>query len=377
MDSLAQWLADAAARRDAAGLTRRVVATDGTRGMLDLVGNDYLGLRHDERVRDAAIAAIEEFGTGAGAPRLVDGTCRVHEELEAALAAHLGTESALVLSTGYNANLAALTALADDDTVIVSDAHNHTSIRDAAALSAARVHVVPHGDTAAVADALRRRPESKALIAVESVFSVLGDRADLPELLRLAETHDAWLVVDEGHALGVIGDRGEGVLGSLDLADSDRVVVTASLSKALASQGGAVLGSRLLREHLVNAAHSFLDDAGLAPASAGSALCALEVLQGEPFRVKRVHLAAAHLADACGVPTPEAAIVSVPMPGSTNARTTVDVLAAHGLKAGSVRPSVSPDGLARLRLTAHADLSDIDLTFCADTLRTTIRRSEP
>ncbi len=374
MNSLSQWLADAARARDDAGMNRRLVVADDTRSQIDMVGNDYLGLRHDDRVLEVAVAAIEEFGAGTGSPRLLGGSVRVHDELERALADHVGTEAALVFSTGYSANLAALTALADRDTLIVSDAHNHTSIRDAASLADGAVQVVPHGDLDAVADALARRTQPRALIVVESIFSVIGDTADLPALHRLAERHDAWLMVDEGHALGVMGDRGEGVLGSLGLADSGRVVITAGLSKALASQGGAVLGSRMLRHHLVNSAHSFIDDTGLAPASAGSALGALEVLQDEPTLVKQVHVVAARIAAACGAPTPPGPIVSVPVSDLHRALTSVDVCAAHGIRIGCVRPPLSPDDVPRLRLTAHANLTDTDLAFSAQTLRTAVRR---
>ncbi len=374
VNSLSQWLADTARARDDAGVTRRLTVADDTRGQIDMVGNDYLGLRHDDRVLGVAVAAIEEFGAGTGAPRLLGGSARVHDELEQALAEHVGTEAALVFSTGYSANLAALTALADRDTLIVSDAHNHTSIRDAASLADGAVQVVPHGDLDAVSDALARRSRPRALIVVESIFSVLGDLADLPALHELAERHDAWLMVDEGHALGVMGDRGEGVLGALGLADSDRVIITASLSKALASQGGAVLGSRMLRSHLINSAHSFIDDTGLAPASAGSALGALEVLQEEPSLVKQVHVAAARIAAACHAPAPQGPIVSVPTTDLHKALTIVDVCAAHGIRIGCVRPPLSPDGMPRLRLTAHANLTDTDLAFSAQTLRSAVAR---
>lgn len=370
MNSYAEWLTARAHERDAAGLTRRLVVSDPTREAIDLAGNDYLGLGHDERVLNAAVAAIEEFGAGSGAPRLVGGTWRVHEELEEALAAHLGTEAALVLSTGYHANLAAVTALADDDTLIVSDAHNHASIVDACRLAHGTVQVVPHGDLEAVADTLRHRTQTRALVVVESVFAMLGDQAPLADLHRLVEEHDALLMVDEAHAIGVIGDRGEGLAGSLGLADSDRVVLTTSLSKSLAAQGGAVLGRRVLREHLVNSARSFIDDTGLAPASAGAAREALTVLADQPGLVKQVHVAAARLAAACRAPQPDGAIVSVPMPGPREALTATDRCAAHGIRVGCFRPPATPDGRSRLRLTAHAHLTDTDLDFCADALRT-------
>lgn len=373
MNSFNQWLEQAAADREAAGLTRRLRVSK-PRELVDLAGNDYLGLRHDQRVLGSAVAAAEAFGGGAGASRLVTGTWPVHEELEDAIVAHTGAATALVFSTGYHANLGVLTALADRDTLIVSDAHNHASIVDAARLSRGTVTVVPHGDTAAVADALAHREQTRAVVVVESIFSVLGDRAALPDLLALAEQHDALLMVDEAHAIGVIGDRGEGMLGSLGLADHDRVVATTSLSKSLASQGGAFFGPHLVREHLINTARPFIYDTGLAPASAGAALGALEALRAEPGLAKRVHLAADRIAAACGAARPDGAVLSVPMAGPREALAAVDVCAAHGIRVGCFRPPSTPDGTSRLRLTAHANLTDTDLDVATEVLRSVVFR---
>ncbi|TWP37904.1 8-amino-7-oxononanoate synthase [Leekyejoonella antrihumi] len=374
MNSFTQWLTQAASDRDTAGLTRRLVVHK-SRNLIDLAGNDYLGLRRDERVLSASIAAAEEFGAGAGASRLVTGTWRVHEELERAIASLTGAATALAFSTGYHANLGVLTALADRDTLIISDAHNHASIVDAARLARGTVQVVPHKDVQAVAHALAGRTQPRALVVVESIFSVLGDQAPLLELLDLVERHDALLMVDEAHAIGVIGDRGEGMLGSLGMADHERVVATTSLSKSLAAQGGAFFGSHIVREHLVNTARPFIYDTGLAPASAGAAIGALEVLAQEPDLVKRVQIAADRLATACEVAHPDGAVLSVPMASPHAALAAVDVCAAHGIRIGCFRPPSTPDGISRLRLTAHANLSETDLDFCAAALREVVRRS--
>ena len=374
MNSYTQWLTQAASDRDAAGLTRRIVVHE-SRSLVDLAGNDYLGLRRDQRVLESAIAAAEQFGAGAGASRLVTGTWRVHEELEEALAEHTGAATALVFSTGYHANLGVLTALADSDTLIISDAHNHASIVDAARLARGTVQVVPHRDVQAVADALANRTQPRALVVVESIFSVLGDRAPLPELLSLVEQHDAMLMVDEAHAIGVIGDRGEGALGALGIADHDRVVGTTSLSKSLASQGGAFFGPHLVREHLINTARPFIYDTGLAPAAAGAAIGALEVLAQEPDLVKRVQIASDRLAAACQVERPDGAVLSVPMPGPHEALAAVDICLAHGIRIGCFRPPSTPDGTSRLRLTAHANLTETDLDFCANALHDVVRRA--
>lgn len=368
MSAFAEHLADLAGAREQAGL-RRQTRSHVDRGLIDLAGNDYLSLRRDPRVIAGAVAATEDWGTGAGASRLVTGTAPVHEELEDALAEHFGTQSALVFSSGYLVNVGVLTALGDADTLIVSDAHNHASLVDGSRLARAAVTITPHGDLAAVEQALAGRTQTRALIVVESVFSVLGDAAPLAELHALAERYDAWLVVDEAHGLGVVGERGQGLAATLGLTASDRAVVVTSLSKSLASQGGAFAGTALVREHLVNAARSFIFDTGLAPAAAGAALAALDVLAEEPQRCARTRLVAAALAEACGVDTPAGAVLSVPMPGPREALSAVDRCHAHRVRIGCFRPPSTPDGISRLRLTAHAGVNDADLAHATDVLR--------
>ena len=263
-----------------AGLPRSL-RVRGADGLLDLAGNDYLGLARDPRVVAAAAEAARTWGAGAGASRLVTGTLELHDRLERRLAAALGHQAALVLSTGYHANLAAVTALADADTLIVSDAHVHASLVDACRLARGEVRVVPHGDVGAVEAALAARTQPRALVVCESVYSVLGDAAPLTELAAVCAEHDATLLVDEAHGLGVAGAGGLGLVADAALA-GPRVVVTLTLSKSLGSQGGAVLASRPVVDHLVNTARPFIFDTGLAPAAAGAAPAALEVLLAEP-----------------------------------------------------------------------------------------------
>ena len=268
MTSPLDWIRDAAATREAAGLTRRLTTTKSGDG-LDLAGNDYLGLRTHPAVIAGAVAAAETYGGGAGASRLVTGTLDVHDELEAALAALTGAPSALVLSTGYAANLSVLTTLADAGTLVVSDEHAHASLIDGCRLSRAAVSVSRHNDVEHVAELLARRESPRAVVVVESIYSVLGDAAPIEDLVALTAEAGAILVVDEAHALGVVGPRGGGLVAAAGQAEAEHVVVTATLSKSLAAQGGAVLASPEVREHLVNTARPFIYDTGLAPASAG------------------------------------------------------------------------------------------------------------
>lgn len=360
MNSPLDWIRAAAASREAAGLTRRLTTTKSGDG-LDLAGNDYLGLRTHPAVIAGAVAAAETYGGGAGASRLVSGTLDIHEELEAALAALTGAPSALVLSTGYAANLATLTTLADAGTLIVSDEHTHASLIDGCRLSRAAVAVSRHNDLDHVADLLSRRDAPRAVVVAESIYSVLGDAAPVEDLIALTAEVGALLVIDEAHALGVVGPGGGGLVAAAGQSGAEHVVVTATLSKSFGAQGGAVLASSDIREHLVNTARPFIYDTGLAPAAAGAALAAIGVLAEHPELLDRVHATAARLAEACGVPAPAGAVMSVRMPGPHEAVDAVERARAHGIRIGCFRPPSTPDGSSRLRLTAHADLGEADL----------------
>src|SRR3984885_8344064 len=350
--SFPAWLAEQAADRADRGLTRRLAHSDEQR-LLDLAGNDYLGLARDPRVVAGAVAAARSYGAGAGASRLVSGTLSIHTELEREMAAFTGFPTALAFSTGYHANLSVVQALADADTLIVSDAHIHASMIDACRLTRATVTVTPHNDVAAVARALADRRQRRALVLAETIYSVLGDAAPLVELAELAAAHDAVLIADEAHAFGVGGPGGRGLLAANGLAGRPDVVATGTLSKAFGAQGGLVLGSPAVREHLVNRARPFIYDTGLAPAAAGAALAALEVVKAAPELTGRVRRNAALLADAVGVAAPAGAVLSVPMPGPREALAAVAAAAERGLRIGCFRPPSTPDGVSRLRLPPH------------------------
>ncbi len=376
MTALEAWLSARAADREAAGTSRRLLPRSPDADLVDLAGNDYLGLRRAAPVTSAAAAAAERWGSGAGASRLVTGTLPLHQQLEGELAETLGHEAALVTSTGYAANLGAVPALADTGTLIVSDAHVHASLVDACRLARGRLLVVPHGDVGAVDAALRARSEPRALVLTESVFSVLGDAAPLAALAASCGRHDATLLVDEAHGLGVAGQAGLGLVADL-LAGTDRprcdLVLTLTLSKALGSQGGAVLGSRAVVDHLVNTARAFIFDTGLAPAAAAGAAAALGVLRAEPGLAGSVRRRADQLAAICGVPVTAGAIVPVPMPSAAAAVQAQAAAADAGVLVGCFRPPSVPDGVSRLRLTARADLTDRDL----DRARTALSRVLP
>jgi 8-amino-7-oxononanoate synthase len=359
MSTWTDWWAQEHAAREAADLVRTLRPRPADDPTLDLAGNDYLGLSRHPDVRGAAAEAALRWGAGAGASRLVTGTLTLHDDLERALADHLRQPAALVLSSGYHANLAVVGALADRGTRVVSDAHVHASLVDGVRLSRTRLTVTPHNDVGAVTAALQHAAAAgeRALVLVESVYSVLGDAAPLVELADLCGRLDALLVVDEAHGLGV---HGAGLVATLGLAGLDHVVVTATLSKALGSQGGAVLGPVALREHLVNRARPFVFDTGLAPAAAAGALAAIHAMRRDPDLAVTVHRRVAALARALDVDTPAGAVLSVPMPSPASAVAAQAAALAAGVRVGCFRPPSVPDGISRLRVTAGAGVPNAD-----------------
>jgi 8-amino-7-oxononanoate synthase len=325
-DGFEAWLRRHRDARADAGLSRALHPRSASGDLIDLAGNDYLGLGSDPRVIEAAAEAARTWGAGAGASRLVTGSLDLHAELESALSSFTGRPRGLVLSTGYQANLATVASLCDPDTLVVSDAHVHASLVDACRLARhGGLRIVGHNDVEEVALALREwfgsphdspatRGNKRALVLVESVYSVDGDAAPLADLAAVVAGYDALLVVDEAHALGVSGPGGRGLVQEAGLAERTDIVVTATLSKALGSQGGVVLAAPAVIEHLVNTARPFIYDTGLAPSAAAGALAALQVIEAEPHLPARARRLATRLAVALGVEQPAGCVLSVPKP---------------------------------------------------------------
>jgi 8-amino-7-oxononanoate synthase len=360
------WVDRRAELRARAGLTRHLRPRPADDLVLDLAGNDYLGLVRHPRVVQAAADAVLRWGCGATGSRLVTGTTQLHTELEEELAAFCGAEAALVFSSGYAANLAALTTLTGPGTLIVFDAYNHASLVDGSRLSRAKFTQVPHCEPGAVRTALAEHGGGRALVVTDSVFSVDGDAAPLTELAEACRTHGAALLVDDAHGLGVVGDGGTGTVADAGLAGAPDVVATVTLSKSLGSQGGAVLGPRRVIRHLAETARTFIFDTGLAPASAGAALAALQLLREEPERAARAREVARRLSaglTAAGLQAsvPDAAVVSVRAPSPEAAVAWAAACREAGVAVGCFRPPSVPDRFSRLRLTARGDLTDAQI----------------
>ncbi|MFJ1609580.1 8-amino-7-oxononanoate synthase [Streptomyces sp. NPDC088253] len=375
------WIDEQAYQRRQAGLVRTLRPRAADSPLLDLASNDYLGLARHPEITTAAAEAARRWGAGATGSRLVSGTTELHGELERELADFCGFESALVFSSGYAANLAAVTALAPHGSLVVSDAGNHASLIDGCRLARGATQVVAHADPDAVRKALGTH-EGPAVAVSDTVFSVDGDAAPLAELATACREHGAALLVDDAHGLGVLGDGGRGAPQAAGLAGAPDVVVTATLSKSFGSQGGAVLGPAPVIDHLVNAARTFIFDTGLAPAAAGAALAALRLLRREPERAARAREVATALhtrltAEGLEAVRPDAAVVSVRAPSPEQAvRWAADCREA-GLAVGCFRPPSVPDGISRLRLTARADLTDAQIEHAVGVISSVRRQSPP
>ncbi|WP_128377072.1 8-amino-7-oxononanoate synthase [Streptomyces cavernae] len=357
-----EWIDEQARLRREAGLVRTLRPRPADSPLLDLASNDYLGLHRHPEVTAAAGHAARRWGAGATGSRLVTGSTELHAELERELAEFCGFEAALVFSSGYAANLAAVTTLAPHGSRIVSDSGNHASLIDGCRLARGTTHVVAHADPDAVRKALDTGP-GPAVVVSDTVFSVDGDRAPLAELAGVCRESGAGLLVDDAHGLGVLGEGGRGAPYAAGLAGAPDVVTTVTLSKSLGSQGGAVLGPARVIDHLVNAARTFIFDTGLAPAAVGAALAALRLLRREPERAARAREVAGALyarltAEGFEAVRPDAAVVSVRAPSPDEAVGWAAACREAGLAVGCFRPPSVPDGISRLRLTARADLTD-------------------
>jgi 8-amino-7-oxononanoate synthase len=369
------WLNDAADTAQTAGLRRILQPRPVLDPVIDLASNDYLGLARDARVVQGAVHAARTWGTGSTGSRLITGSTELHAQLEEELAAFCGAPAALVFSSGYTANLGAVTALSGPDSLVVSDAANHASLVDACRLSRARVVVTPHADVSAVDAVLAARSEPHALVVTDSVGSVDGALAPLAELHAVCRQRGAVLLADEAHGFGVRGPGGRGLLAEHGVAGEPDVVATVTLSKSLGSQGGAVLGSRAVVEHLVNTARSFIFDTSLAPPAAGGALAALGVLRAEPALPGRLLDAAAAIATAAGLPQPTSGVISLILGTPQRAVDAVAECLRRGVRVGCLRPPSVPAGTSRLRLTAHAALTDADLQRVAQVVPDVLTRT--
>jgi glycine C-acetyltransferase/8-amino-7-oxononanoate synthase len=366
-------------RIEAAGLLRRVRALESAsepevilngHRVLCLASNNYLGLAAHPEVVDAAAEAARRYGAGAGSARLITGGLVLHDELEARLAAFKGTEDAVLFSSGYLANLGTVSALLGPGDAVFSDELNHASIIDGCRLSRADVLVFRHADAGHLEERLadwRRQAGAgrRALVVTDSVFSMDGDVAPLPDIAAASDRHGAILMVDEAHATGVVGPGGRGAVADFGLDGRDGVIM-GTLSKALGSAGGFIAGSADLCAYLRNRARSFIFDTALPPPTAAAALAALGIVEREPERPVRARRLATRLATglrAAGfdVPDPAAAVLPVVIGEPDAAMALSARLLDAGVLVTAIRPPSVPPGTSRLRTTVMATHTDAEI----------------
>jgi 8-amino-7-oxononanoate synthase len=368
-----QELERQAEARAKAGLARRLRPRSADDRVVDLAGNDYLGLSAHPAVVAASVDALHRYGLGATGSRLVRGSTGVHAALEDELAGWLGADRALVYSSGYLANLGAIRALAGPGTLLVSDRYNHASLIDGCRISGAETVVAPHADAAAVAELLDAHPGRPAVVVTESVFSVDGDLAPLALLYEVTSARGALLLVDDAHAVGVLGGRGAGGVAAAGLGGCPGVVVTATLSKSLGAAGGVVAGPAALHRHLVDTSRTFIYDTAPPPAVVAGARAAVRLARDADDRraVLRARAAlAVHRLTAAGHPVrpPAAAVLSVPAPGPEAAVAWAADCRDRAVAVGCFRPPSTPDGSSRLRLTLNAGVPDADFARALDVI---------
>jgi 8-amino-7-oxononanoate synthase len=363
-------LTQAGLRRALRSIRRRAgahVLVDG-RHAIDFSSNDYLGLATDPRLAAAAVTALAEDGTGAGAARLISGNHPRHQALEQELARFKRTDAALLFGSGYLANIGAIPALVGRGDAIYADALNHASLIDACTLSRADVRVLQHGDVDALEAALARDQNHmrRRLIVVDGVFSMDGDMAPLDRIVSLARAYGAWTYVDDAHGTGVLGSGGRGsaehwgVEGEID-------IIMGTLGKAFGVAGAFVTGSRTLVEYLINRARAFVFTTATPPALAAAAIAALRIARSEPERRERVRAVARRLRTglaALGRPPagdPTGHIIPVTVGAADETVRIGAALRERGYLVGAVRPPTVPIGTSRLRITACASHTDSDV----------------
>jgi 8-amino-7-oxononanoate synthase len=347
-----------------AGSASNVSEADG-KPYLSFCSNDYLGLANQPRLIAALQQGAQQWGVGAGAAHLVSGHFEPHHLLEQELAAFVNKPTALLFSTGYMANLGTVQALVGKGDTVFADRLNHASLNDAMLLSRAAVRRYRHNDMAQLAQLLEKTQSGRKLIITDAVFSMDGDLAPLPELLALCERHDAWLLVDDAHGFGVLGERGRGSLAHCDIV-SPRIVYMATLGKAAGVFGAFVAAEQAVIDTLVNHARSYVYTTATPPALAGAVLESLECIgQGDALRGHLRNLIAQlrnGLADLPWKLMPSDTAIQPLLIGDNQAALALsEGLRERGIWVAAIRPPTVPQGTARLRITLSAAHSARDV----------------
>ncbi|GAB4302598.1 MAG: 8-amino-7-oxononanoate synthase [Thiohalomonadaceae bacterium] len=366
MNELEQELA----RREAEHLYRRRRVIDSAQGaeivsdgrvLLSFCSNDYLGLANHPAVIAAMRQGAAQYGVGSGAAHLLTGHMTPHHRLEEELAEFTGYPRALLFSTGYMANLGAVSALCGTGDTVFEDRLNHASLLDAGLLSRARLQRFPHGDVASLSARLAESKARRKLIVTDGVFSMDGDIAPLPELAACAKQHGAWLMMDDAHGLGVIGDHGRGSMEVSGLTPHELPLLVGTLGKGFGSFGAFVAAEHVLIETLIQQARPYIYTTALPPAVAEATRASLRVIRSDEGAERRAHLAALVRrfrdgAQQLGLRLMDSATAIQPLlvGDSATAVRLSEALLTKGILIGAIRPPTVPAGTARLRITFSA-----------------------
>jgi len=346
-----------------------------------LCSNNYLGLANHPKVKEASISAIEKYGFGSGASRLVSGNMELHEELEQRLAGFKDTEAALVFNSGYHANIGIIPALASRGNLIFSDKLNHASIVDACILSRARLIRYPHKDMDALEKLLKKNSPLTThhlpLIITDGIFSMDGDIAPLKELSELADKYNCMLMIDDAHATGVLGESGKGTMEYFGI-DNPNIIQMGTLGKALGCFGAYIVGSRKLIDYLINKARSFIYTTSLPSSVCAASIAAIDIIEDEPQLRQnlwdRIKFFRSSLVNAgFDIMNSETQIIPILIGKADKTVKISNNLLDKGVFVQAIRPPTVPEGTSRLRITLMATHSWDDLKYAIKTIEEAVR----
>ncbi|MEN8126520.1 MAG: 8-amino-7-oxononanoate synthase [Planctomycetota bacterium] len=352
-----------------------VQMTDGSEKVL-FCSNNYLNLANDSRIRQAAADALEQYGLGAAASRLICGTMAPHEQLENAFAKFLHKKSALYFPSGWTANQALLTTLPQKGDLVLIDRYDHASIIDAVKSSEADFHTYRRNQSDRLEKYLADSKYNNRFIVTESVFSMDGDTANLTELVELKNKYNATLIVDEAHSLGCFGQTGAGLCEQEGLLNQVDIIV-APLGKAVATTGGIIAGPKAVKDYLINKARPFIYTTAPSPIIAAAVLKSLEIIQSEPQRRKRLQDNAAYLRNhftemGLNIGNSTTQIIPVILGDSAKALDVSRKLFDAGYFISAIRPPTVPQGTARLRVSLQMDHTQEQLEGLCKILKQTM-----